>query len=62
MTVNLPSEEMAFLNEIAERYDMSKTAIIRKALRIYRMIDERQRRGDKVFVEPEIGPKAEMLI
>ena len=63
MTLNLTEEEMATLEELCRRYDMSKTAVIRKALRIYHVIDSRLQRGEKLFVEDEIlKKKAELLV
>jgi hypothetical protein len=39
MTLNLPEREMNVLEEMATRKDMSKTAIMRQALRVYQMCD-----------------------
>jgi predicted transcriptional regulator len=35
MTLNLSEEEMSSLDQLAIRNDMTKTAVIRKAIRIY---------------------------
>lgn len=63
MTLNLTNEEMGALEELSTRYDLSKTAVIRKALRIYQIIDSRLQKGEKLFVEDEIAKKkAELLV
>lgn len=48
MTLNLSSREMAVLNELATAQDLSKTAVMRQALRVYQMIHERLKAGEKM--------------
>jgi predicted transcriptional regulator len=62
MTLNLTDDEMTSLETLSNRYDMTKTAIIRKALRMYQVIDERLQRGDKLFLEDEIEKKKSELL
>ena len=62
MTLNLTEEEMTTLESLSSRYDMSKTAIIRKALRMYQVIDERLQRGEKLFLEDEVEKKKSELV
>jgi predicted transcriptional regulator len=62
MTLNLTDEEMNSLDELSQRYDMSKTAIVRKALRMYQVIDARMQRGEKLFLEDEIEKKKSELV
>jgi hypothetical protein len=63
MTLNLTDDEMTSLETLSSRYDMTKTAIIRKALRMYQVIDERLQRGDKLFLEDKIEKKkSEILV
>jgi predicted transcriptional regulator len=62
MTLNLTEEEMSALDELSHRYDMSKTAIVRKALRMYQVIDARMQRGEKLFLEDEIEKKKSELL
>jgi predicted transcriptional regulator len=62
MTLNLTDDEMTSLETLSTRYDMTKTAIIRKALRMYQVIDERLQRGDKLFLEDEIEKKKSELL
>src|SRR5262249_14247831 len=53
MTLNLTEREMAILEELSRKKTLSKTAVIRQALRLYRVIDERLTDGDKLFLEDE---------
>jgi hypothetical protein len=62
MTLNLTDDEMTSLETLSNRYDMTKTAVIRKALRMYQVIDERLQRGDKLFLEDEIEKKKSELL
>ena len=42
---------------------MSKTALLRQALRLYQSVTERIENGDKVFVEhPSTKDKAELMV
>ena len=62
MTLNLTDEEMTALDALSTRYDMTKTAIVRKALRMYQVIDSRLQRGEKLFMEDEIEKKKSELV
>jgi hypothetical protein len=63
MTLNLSEEEMHSLEELALRNDMSKTAVIKKAIRIYLILETRMQRGEHIFVEDELHQmKAELLL
>jgi hypothetical protein len=63
MTLNLTEDEMSLLEELSSRSELSKTAVLRKALRIYHVLDTRLQRGEKLFVEDEIqNKKAELIV
>lgn len=51
MTLNLTDAEMSALEQLCEKKDLSKTAVLRQALRLYQMIEVRIERGEKVFIE-----------
>lgn len=53
MTLNLTAAEMEALEELSARKDLSKTAVVRQALRLYQMVDVRVAAGDKLFFEDE---------
>jgi hypothetical protein len=63
MTLNLNDKEMDLLDRLSERRGMSKTALVRQALRLYQSVTERIERGEKVFVEhPATKDKAELMV
>lgn len=63
MTLNLTDAEMTALEELAEKKDLNKTAVIRQALRLYQMVDQRLREGKKVFIEDEMTKaKSELML
>ena len=63
MTLNLTETEMLVLEELSERKDLSKTALVRQALRMYQVVEARLERGDKLFFENEqTKDKAEVMI
>lgn len=49
MTLNLTEQEMTTLGVISERKGMSKTAIMRQALRLYELVDARLSSGERMF-------------
>jgi predicted transcriptional regulator len=51
MTLNLTEAEMQALEELASAKDMTKTAILRQALRLYQLIDARIQGGEKLVFE-----------
>ena len=53
MTFNLTEAEMDVLEALSEKRDLSKTALLRQALRMYQVIEGRLKNGDKLFFEDE---------
>ena len=63
MTLNLSDRERVVLEQLCERKGMSKTALLRQALRLYQSVDDRLERGEKVFFEnPDSKDKAELMV
>ncbi len=63
MTLNLTGAEMDALELLAQRKELTKTAVIRQALRLYQMIDVRLEKGEKLFFEDEVEKKkAELMV
>jgi len=62
MTLNLMPTEMAALDELARKKDLSKTAVIRQALRLYQAVDLRIEDGEKLFFEDEKENKKTELV
>ena len=46
MTLNLTDAEMSALDELSARKDLTKTAVLRQALRLYQTVEIRIERGD----------------
>jgi len=53
MTLNLTDAEMKALEDLCRLKDLSKTAVVRQALRLYQIVDSRGRDGQKLFFEDE---------
>lgn len=62
MTLNLTEAEMAVLEELCEKKDLSKTAVLRQALRLYQLVDVRLEKGEKLFFEDDTKAKAEVMV
>lgn len=45
MTLNLTEKEMDVLKQMAEAKGMSKTALLRQALRLYQLVDKEMEKG-----------------
>jgi hypothetical protein len=54
---------MEVLEALARRKDLSKTAVIRQALRLLQLVDTRVAQGEKLFFEDEVQKrKAELMV
>ena len=63
MTLNLTEAEMAVLEELSEKKELSKTALLRQALRVYQVIEARLESGNKLIFENEATKeKAEVMM
>jgi predicted transcriptional regulator len=63
MTLNLTDAEMRVLDEMSARKDITKTAVLRQALRMYQTIEVRVEKGDKLLFENEATKeKAELML
>jgi hypothetical protein len=63
MTLNLTETEMKALEELSTTKDISKTAVLRQALRLYQMVEVRIARGEKLFFEHDASKqKAELMM
>jgi hypothetical protein len=63
MTLNLTPREMAVLEELASKKDLSKTAVMRLALRLLQAVDSKIRMGQKLMVEDEkTKEKSELVL
>lgn len=63
MTLNLTDAEMRALDTLSVRKDLTKTAVLRQALRLYEAIDARVEKGEKLVFENEsTREKAELML
>jgi len=63
MTLNLTEAEMAALEALCEKKQMSKTQLVRQAIRLYQKVDERIEDGGKLFFENEVSKeKSEIMM
>ena len=63
MTLNLTEAEMKVLEDLSVKKDLSKTSLIRQALRLYQLVEVRVERGDKLFFEDDrTKEKAEVML
>ncbi len=63
MTLNLTDAEMAVLEELCLKKDLSKTAVLRQALRLLQRVDEQLEARQKLYFEnPSTGARTEVLM
>ena len=63
MTLNLTPREMAVLEELAAKKDLSKTGVMRLALRLLQAVDAKIQMGQKLMFEDEkTKEKSEMVL
>jgi hypothetical protein len=63
MTLNLTPREMAVLEELAIKKDLSKTGVMKLALRLLQAVDAKIRLGNKLMVEDEkTKEKSELVL
>jgi hypothetical protein len=62
MTLNLTAREMAVLEELAEAKELSKTGVMRLALRLLQAVDCKTRMGQKLMFEDEKSKEKSELV
>jgi hypothetical protein len=63
MTLNLTEAEMEALEKLSQQKDLSKTAVLRQALRLYQLVDNRMAQGETLFFEDkEKRNKSELMV
>lgn len=63
MTLNLTEAEMVALEGLCLKKDMSKTAVVRQALRLYQLVEARIESGGKLYFEDAASKdKAEVMM
>lgn len=49
MTLNLSAKEMAAIEQLCAEQDVSKTTVMRQALRLYQLAHERAKAGERLI-------------
>ncbi len=62
LTLKLKEDEMDAIDSMAGKKGLTKTALIKQALRVFQVIDQRLERGEKLFLESDKEDKAELLL
>ena len=63
MTLNLSEREMEVLEGLCAKKGLSKTALMRQALRLYQAVDMRLEQGEKlVFENEDTKEKSELMV
>lgn len=62
MTLNLTDAEMSALEQLSIEKDISKTAVMRQALRLYQVISDRLELGEKLFLEDDVSKAKKELV
>ncbi|ESX29214.1 MULTISPECIES: transcriptional regulator [Mesorhizobium] len=63
MTLNLTDAEMQALEKLSGKKDLTKTAVLRQALKLYQLVDVRLEQGGKLFFEDDATKeKAELMV
>lgn len=63
MTLNLTEAEMVALEDLSKKKELSKTGVLRQALRLYQVIEGRVEKGDRLFFEDDkTKEKAEVMM
>lgn len=53
MTLNLTDAEMQVLEDLCAKKDLSKTALLRQALRLYQLVEAKLEKGERFYFEDD---------
>ena len=63
MTLNLTDQEMKVLEDLAQKKELTKTSVLKLALRVLQTLDARVKPGRKLLIEDEAtSEKSELVI
>lgn len=62
ITLNLSDTELELLNSLSEKKDMNKSAVLRQALRMMGLIEQRIEQGEKFYFETGDEKKSELIL
>ena len=63
MTLNLTDQEMRVLQDLAQKKELTKTGVMKLALRVLQTLEARVEPGKKLLIEDEVtNEKSELVI
>jgi hypothetical protein len=62
ISLNLTESELELLNDLSEKKEMSKSAVLRQALRMMGVLEHRIAQGEKLYFETLDKDKSELLL
>jgi hypothetical protein len=62
LTLKLPQGEMTALEALSSRKELSKTVLVRQALRLLEVIEERTADGQRLVFEGTRGDRSEIVV
>jgi predicted DNA-binding protein len=62
ITLNLSEGELELLNSLSEKKGMNKSAVLRQALRMMGLIEQRIEQGEKFYFETVDENKSELIL
>lgn len=62
VTLNLSDAELELLNSLSEKKDMNKSAVLRQALRMMGLVEQRIEQGEKLYFETVDKKKSELIL
>jgi predicted DNA-binding protein len=62
ITLNLSEGELELLNSLSKKKDMNKSAVLRQALRMMGLIEQRIEQGEKFYFETVDENKSELIL
>lgn len=61
MTLNLPAREMEVLTQLAKEQDLTKTQLMRQALKLYQLVHVRLKAGERLIFSGDEQRTAEFI-
>ncbi len=62
ISLNLTESELELLNDLSEKKEMSKSAVLRQALWMMGVLEQRISQGEKLYFESLDKEKSELLL
>jgi hypothetical protein len=62
ISLNLSEVELGLLNDLSQQKEMSKSAVLRQALRMMGIVERRIQQGEKFYFESPDKEKSEVVL